>query len=220
MNAPFNPAASRVRFHEDLPGLRRVARGSAAACSPRVRDEADHHADAQGGEQRQGARAPLRTARPAHHRLCRAAATSATTCCAATMTRSRRASSTPSIRRGAGQDGRLHHERQVGLHDRLFARRLVGADGLIECKSRRQKFQVQTIIENVGAETIPAEFMIQVQTGLARQRAHSGAISSATAAACRWRSSASTPDPIRAGCHHRRRSSEFERGWPRSWPLS
>ncbi|EPY03528.1 lambda exonuclease family protein [Magnetospirillum fulvum] len=46
---------------------------------------------------------------------------------------------------------------------------LVGNDGLIEIKSRRQKFQVETIIENVGAdqsETIPADFVIQVQTGL------------------------------------------------------
>lgn len=46
---------------------------------------------------------------------------------------------------------------------------LVGADGLIECKSRRQKFQVQTIVENVGvdlAETVPPEFALQLQTGL------------------------------------------------------
>jgi predicted phage-related endonuclease len=43
---------------------------------------------------------------------------------------------------------------------------LVGDDGLIECKSRRQKYQVQTIVENVGADEIPAEFLIQVQTGL------------------------------------------------------
>ena len=39
---------------------------------------------------------------------------------------------------------------------------LVGDDGLIECKSRRQKYQVQTIIENV----LPDEYMLQVQTGL------------------------------------------------------
>ena len=39
---------------------------------------------------------------------------------------------------------------------------LVGDDGLIECKSRRQRFQVETII---GAE-MPAEYMLQVQTGL------------------------------------------------------
>lgn len=39
---------------------------------------------------------------------------------------------------------------------------LVGDDGLIECKSRRQKFQVQTIIEN----EVPADFMLQCQTGL------------------------------------------------------
>ena len=36
---------------------------------------------------------------------------------------------------------------------------LVGDDGLIECKSRRAKFQVQTIIDGVA----PADFMIQLQ---------------------------------------------------------
>lgn len=39
---------------------------------------------------------------------------------------------------------------------------LVGDDGLIEAKSRRQKFQVATIID--GA--VPAEYMLQLQTGL------------------------------------------------------
>jgi predicted phage-related endonuclease len=39
---------------------------------------------------------------------------------------------------------------------------LVGDDGLIECKSRRQKFQVQTIAEC----EVPTEYMIQLQTGL------------------------------------------------------
>ncbi len=46
---------------------------------------------------------------------------------------------------------------------------LVGDDGAIECKSRRQRFQVQTIIENLGkdkGETIPSDFMLQCQTGL------------------------------------------------------
>lgn len=46
---------------------------------------------------------------------------------------------------------------------------LVGDDGLIECKSRRQRFQVQTIVENIhddGGETIPTDFGVQVQTGL------------------------------------------------------
>lgn len=42
---------------------------------------------------------------------------------------------------------------------------LVGDRGLIEAKSRRQKFQVQTIIENVLGETIPADFILQCQTG-------------------------------------------------------
>lgn len=39
---------------------------------------------------------------------------------------------------------------------------LVGADGLIECKSRRQKFQVETIIDG----EMPADYMMQVQTGM------------------------------------------------------
>ncbi len=43
---------------------------------------------------------------------------------------------------------------------------LVGDDGLIECKSRRQKFQIQTIVECVPPGTIPADYMIQIQTGL------------------------------------------------------
>ena len=46
---------------------------------------------------------------------------------------------------------------------------MVGDDGLIECKSRRQKFQIETICQNLGLDggsTIPAEFIIQIQTGL------------------------------------------------------
>jgi hypothetical protein len=45
---------------------------------------------------------------------------------------------------------------------------VVGNDGLVECKSRRQKFQVQTILEHIasGEGTIPTEFMLQCQTGL------------------------------------------------------
>lgn len=39
---------------------------------------------------------------------------------------------------------------------------LVGDDGLIECKSRCGKYQVQTIAE----DEVPAEYMIQLQTGL------------------------------------------------------
>jgi len=39
---------------------------------------------------------------------------------------------------------------------------LVGDDGLVECKSRRAKFQVQTICDGV----LPPEFLLQVQTGL------------------------------------------------------
>lgn len=39
---------------------------------------------------------------------------------------------------------------------------LVGDDGLIECKSRRQKYQAQTIIE----DEVPAEYILQIQTAL------------------------------------------------------
>lgn len=39
---------------------------------------------------------------------------------------------------------------------------LVGTDGLIECKSRRQKFQVETII----SQAVPVEYMMQLQTGM------------------------------------------------------
>lgn len=39
---------------------------------------------------------------------------------------------------------------------------LVGKNGLIECKSRRQKKQIETIVEN----EVPKENLIQVQTGL------------------------------------------------------
>lgn len=43
---------------------------------------------------------------------------------------------------------------------------LVGDKGLIECKGRRQKYQIETIVEHVAEGTIPPEFMIQIQTGL------------------------------------------------------
>jgi len=39
---------------------------------------------------------------------------------------------------------------------------LVGDDGLIECKSRRQKYQIETIL----ADEVPAEYLLQCQTGL------------------------------------------------------
>lgn len=38
---------------------------------------------------------------------------------------------------------------------------LVGDDGFIECKSRRQRFQVETIINN----EMPDDYMMQIQTG-------------------------------------------------------
>lgn len=43
---------------------------------------------------------------------------------------------------------------------------LVGDDGLIETKSRKHKFQAETILKHVADETVPPEFVIQVQTGL------------------------------------------------------
>ncbi len=39
---------------------------------------------------------------------------------------------------------------------------LVGEDGLIEIKSRRMKYQIETIL----ADEVPAEYMLQIQTGL------------------------------------------------------
>jgi hypothetical protein len=43
---------------------------------------------------------------------------------------------------------------------------LVGEPGLIEAKSRLQKWQMQTLIECAAIGTIPADFLIQCQTGL------------------------------------------------------
>lgn len=43
---------------------------------------------------------------------------------------------------------------------------LVGADGLIEVKSRRQKFQVETLVKSVPDQTIPDDYILQIQTGL------------------------------------------------------
>lgn len=43
---------------------------------------------------------------------------------------------------------------------------LVGDDGLLECKSRSQKYQIRTIVDYVPEETIDPDFMIQAQTGL------------------------------------------------------
>lgn len=43
---------------------------------------------------------------------------------------------------------------------------LVGDDGLIECKSRKQKYQMQTIVECSAANKAPEEYMLQIQTGL------------------------------------------------------
>ena len=46
---------------------------------------------------------------------------------------------------------------------------LVGDDGQAECKTRCQKYQVQTIIEHVAigkSLTIPADYVLQCQTGL------------------------------------------------------
>lgn len=43
---------------------------------------------------------------------------------------------------------------------------LVGNDGMIECKSRIQKYQVQAIVEYYRDGTTPDEFTLQVQTAL------------------------------------------------------
>ncbi|SFU37774.1 MULTISPECIES: YqaJ viral recombinase family protein [unclassified Methylobacterium] len=43
---------------------------------------------------------------------------------------------------------------------------LVGSDGLVECKSRRQKYQIETWLVHVPEGTIPAEYALQIQTGL------------------------------------------------------
>ena len=43
---------------------------------------------------------------------------------------------------------------------------LVGDDGMIECKSRRQKYQIETLVENVDEDTIPGDYVMQIQTGL------------------------------------------------------
>jgi putative phage-type endonuclease len=43
---------------------------------------------------------------------------------------------------------------------------LVGDDGMIECKSRMQKYQVQTIVEHWRDGSVPDDFVLQVQTGL------------------------------------------------------
>lgn len=43
---------------------------------------------------------------------------------------------------------------------------LVGDDGLIEIKSRIQKWQMQTLIEYVSKQAVPPDFLIQVQSGL------------------------------------------------------
>jgi predicted phage-related endonuclease len=40
---------------------------------------------------------------------------------------------------------------------------LVGDEGLIECKSRGQKFQVQTVVEYFEDGTVPDDFILQVQ---------------------------------------------------------
>ncbi|MDB5848203.1 MAG: YqaJ-like viral recombinase [Rhodoferax sp.] len=68
----------------------------------------------------------------------------------------------------------LYAERYAPVHDMGFITNsewgftlgfspdgLVGDDGFIECKSRRQRFQVETIARGV----MPDDFMVQVQTG-------------------------------------------------------
>lgn len=45
---------------------------------------------------------------------------------------------------------------------------LIGEHGAVEVKSRRQKYQAQTILDHVatGSATAPQEYMLQLQTGL------------------------------------------------------
>lgn len=43
---------------------------------------------------------------------------------------------------------------------------LVGEDGIIECKSRRQKFQVETLVNWFRDGSIPVDFVLQVQANL------------------------------------------------------
>jgi len=43
---------------------------------------------------------------------------------------------------------------------------LVGETGMIEVKSRVQKYQIQTIVENYRDGSAPSEFMMQVQTAM------------------------------------------------------
>lgn len=43
---------------------------------------------------------------------------------------------------------------------------LVGKDGLVECKSRSQKWQIRTLVDFVNKDAIDPDFAIQVQTGL------------------------------------------------------
>lgn len=43
---------------------------------------------------------------------------------------------------------------------------LVGDDGQIEAKSRKQKWQMETLVENVTTQMVPLEFMLQVQSSL------------------------------------------------------
>lgn len=43
---------------------------------------------------------------------------------------------------------------------------LVGDDGMIEAKSRRQRFQIETIADHAGTSLCPVDFMLQVQTAL------------------------------------------------------
>lgn len=47
---------------------------------------------------------------------------------------------------------------------------LVGDNGAIECKSRCQKYQAQTVLENLGTDDlksiIPSEFVLQLQCGM------------------------------------------------------
>lgn len=74
----------------------------------------------------------------------------------------------------------LYSEKYAPIHDAGFMTRiwpngftlgfspdgLVGEDGLVESKSRRQKYQVQTALDIAAGGSAPDEYMLQIQTGL------------------------------------------------------
>lgn len=73
----------------------------------------------------------------------------------------------------------IYHEKYAPVHEVGFITNdewgftlgfspdaLVDDDGFIEAKSRRQRFQIETIISCSEIDLIPAEYVLQIQTGL------------------------------------------------------